>query len=445
MVQATFGHPRTLGRGGRGPSVRGVTGKIAMRKRPNGKLVRPLAPRLVAPRLVALMSGVAALTAACSQTGNPPPRSTISDNSVRRPTLARPAFTEDAFGVSTSPRLAGAGSVRKGGGTFKLGSPYKVAGRWYVPNEDPGYNRTGIGSWYGDDFHGRKTANGEIFDMNALTAAHPTLPLPSYAYVTNLDTNRTILVRVNDRGPYVNDRLIDLSHASARALGYEGRGMAHVRVRYAGRAPLNGDDRRERQFLAEQRWNSGRDNQAVAAYRPPQAPVAPPQPFPEGTPGRWSPTAYRAALAGKPIPLTAQPSNRPVWAADASPPPAARFQPTSYQPASQPSRLPPSALAGPVQTSALAGPVQRPVAGYAPRGPVTNRAYVQVGVFRERSNAERLRRELATLGPIEVAPVSAAQGEVYRVRLGPMSPSEANAAASQVASRGVTGSAVVLE
>jgi rare lipoprotein A len=398
-----------------------------MRKRPNGKLVRPLAPRLVA-----LMSGVAALTAACSQTGNPPPRSTISDNSPRRPTLSRPAFTEDEYGVSTSPRLAGAGSVRKGGGSFKLGSPYKVAGRWYVPSEDPGYNRTGIGSWYGDDFHGRKTANGEIFDMTALTAAHPTLPLPSYAYVTNLETNRTILVRVNDRGPYVSDRLIDLSHASARALGYEGRGMAHVRVRYAGRAPLDGDDRRERQFLAEQRWNTGRDNQAVAAYRPPQAPVAPPQPFPEGTPGRWSPTAYRAALAGKPVPLTAQPSNKPVWAADASPQPVARFQPTSFQPSRQP-------------PSALAGPVQRPAAAYAPRGPVTNRAYVQVGVFRERSNAERLRRELGTLGPIEVAPVTAGQGEVYRVRLGPMSPQEANAAASQVAARGVSGSAVILE
>ena len=339
--------------------------------------------------------------------------------------------------------------MRKGGGTFKLGSPYKVAGRWYVPSEDPGYDRQGVGSWYGDDFHGRKTANGEIFDMNALTAAHPTLPLPSYAYVTNQDTGRTILVRVNDRGPYVNDRLIDLSHASARALGYEGRGMAHVRVRYAGRAPLNGDDRRERQFLAEQRWNTGRELQAVAAYRPPQAPLNPPQPFPDGTPGRWSPTAYRATLAGKPTPGVAIQSSspaaeRPVWAADASSIFEPRLQPARAQAANfrltrfQPANFEP-------QPSALAGPDQRPLASYAPRGPGTNRAYVQIGVFRDRSNAERLRRELGTLGPIEVAPVAAAQGEVYRVRLGPMSPSQANAAASQVSARGVTGSAVVLE
>ncbi|MEQ1673180.1 MAG: septal ring lytic transglycosylase RlpA family protein, partial [Hyphomicrobium sp.] len=258
--------------------------------RPSGRDVRHLA----------LASSVAALTAACSQSGNPPARGIASTGS--RGSINRPLFTEEAYGVSTSARVTTGGQVPKGGGGFKLGSPYKVAGRWYVPREEPGYDREGIGSWYGDDFHGRKTANGEIFDKNALSAAHPTLPLPSYAYVTNLNTGRTILVRVNDRGPYVNDRLIDLSHASARALGYENQGHARVRVRYAGRAPLNGDDRRERQYLAEQRWNTGREATPVAAYRPPQAPIAVPQPFPEGTPGRWSPTGYRAAWSGKPAP-----------------------------------------------------------------------------------------------------------------------------------------------
>ena len=100
---------------------------------------------------------------------------------------------------------------RRGGGRYKVGDPYQVGGRWYNPREQPDYDRVGIASWYGSDFHGRHTANGEVFDMNALTAAHPTLPLPSYAYVTNLSNNRTILVRVNDRGPYVGDRVIDLS------------------------------------------------------------------------------------------------------------------------------------------------------------------------------------------------------------------------------------------
>ena len=333
----------------------------------------------------------------------------------------------------------------------------------------------GIGSWYGDDFHGRKTANGEIFDMNALTAAHPTLPLPSYAYVSNLDTGRTILVRVNDRGPYVSDRIIDLSHTSARALGYEDRGQAHVRVRYAGRAPLNGDDRRERQFLAEQPWSNGRSMPAVAAYRPPQAPVAVPQPFPEGTPGRWSPAAYRAALAGKPTPERAQPYNdpridqravdqpvfaQPVFSQAVSDQRTAAFQPTNSPP--------PSGLAGPSSSGlsssgpsssgpSRAGPYRddayRPASDYgrAPsyqpaHAPVSSRAFVQVGLFRDRSNAERLRRELGSLGPVEVAPLSSAQGtDVYRVRLGPMSPSEANATAERVAARGVNGSAVVFE
>lgn len=385
-------------------------------------------------RGIALASSVAALTAACSQSGNPPARSVASDTS--RGSINRPLFTEEAYGVSTSARVATGGRVPKGGGNFKLGSPYKVAGRWYVPREEPNYDRQGIGSWYGDDFHGRKTANGEVFDKNALSAAHPTLPLPSYAYVTNIATGRTILVRVNDRGPYVADRLIDLSHASARALGYENQGHARVRVRYAGRAPLNGDDRRERQFLAEQRWNTGRDASQVAAYRPPQAPVTGPQPFPEGTPGRWSPTGYRAALAGKPIPDDVRPRQQQPWGGGTLQPTASITQPPLRPMASrsaQPDAYRPAALGG--DPARLSG---------AERG--TGRAFVHVGVFRERSNAERLRRELGNLGPIEVAPLGGGQGaEMYRVRLGPMTANEALAAADQVTARGVNGSSVVFE
>lgn len=170
----------------------------------------------------------------------------------------RPMFPESKWGVSASRRVAGAGErIPKGGGVYKVGAPYQVGGRWYKPREQPDYDRVGTASWYGSDFHGRHTANGEIFDMHALTAAHPTLPLPSYAYVTNLSNSRTILVRVNDRGPYVGDRMIDLSKASADALGLRGSGTGQVRVRYAGPAPLDGNDARERQFAASRSWSGG--------------------------------------------------------------------------------------------------------------------------------------------------------------------------------------------
>ncbi|HEY7086111.1 MAG TPA: septal ring lytic transglycosylase RlpA family protein [Hyphomicrobiaceae bacterium] len=144
--------------------------------------------------------------------------------------------------------------IPKGGGIYKLGEPYQIDGQWHSPREDPGYDRIGIASYYAADFHGRRTANGEIFDMWALSAAHPTLPLPSLVYVTNIENGRTLLLRVNDRGPYVNDRVIDVSRAAARYLGFENRGTARVRVRFAGRAPLTGDDRQEQRFLAGQPW-----------------------------------------------------------------------------------------------------------------------------------------------------------------------------------------------
>src|SRR5258706_2970462 len=126
--------------------------------------------------------------------------------------------------------------IPKGGGSYKLGDPYQIDGQWHTPREEPGYDRVGTASYYAADFHGRRTANGEIFDMSALSAAHPTLPLPSLVYVTNMENGRTLLVRVNDRGPYVNNRIIDVSRAAARYLGFDTRGTARVRVRYAGRA-----------------------------------------------------------------------------------------------------------------------------------------------------------------------------------------------------------------
>ena len=124
------------------------------------------------------------------------------------------------------------------GGIYKIGQPYQIEGAWYYPRENPKYDKQGIASWYGEKFHGRRTANGEIFDMELLTAAHPTLPMPVRARVTNLENGKSIVVRINDRGPFLKDREIDLSRKAAQMLGYYNKGTALVRVQYLMRAPL---------------------------------------------------------------------------------------------------------------------------------------------------------------------------------------------------------------
>jgi rare lipoprotein A len=240
-----------------------------------------------------------------------------------------PMFPEEKWGVSASRRVASESDrIRKGGGRYKVGDPYQVGGLWYNPREQPDYDRIGVASWYGSDFHGRHTSNGEVYDMQALTAAHPTLPMPSYAYVTNLANNRTILVRINDRGPYVNGRVIDLSKASAHALGLFGRGTGKVRVRYAGPAPLNGDDSRERQFLASRPWIGGNEIAALEREAPDPAPVR----FPSGE-ERWAaPVAYRpvaetgATEAWQPRDAWQAPDARPY-----SPSYGAAWSPVAYR------------------------------------------------------------------------------------------------------------------
>ncbi len=158
---------------------------------------------------------------------------------------ANPGSIDPRYGVSASPRLVDPGEpVPKGGGTYRVGAPYVVAGRVYVPEEDPHYRAEGLASWYGDDFHGRETANGEVFDLNGISAAHPTLPLPCYARVTNLANGRSLVVRVNDRGPFHGDRIIDVSVKAAHLLGFHERGTVWVRVEYVGRAPIEGSDDR---------------------------------------------------------------------------------------------------------------------------------------------------------------------------------------------------------
>ena len=113
---------------------------------------------------------------------------------------------------------------------YKIGKPYQIRGQWYQPREDFNYSEVGEASWYGRQFHGRRTANGEIYDMNAMTAAHRTLPLPSMVLVTNLNNGRSVKLRVNDRGPFAHDRIIDVSRRAAQMLGFKNQGITRVRV-----------------------------------------------------------------------------------------------------------------------------------------------------------------------------------------------------------------------
>ena len=161
---------------------------------------------------------------------------TISGCSLRNSTHSA---SNDPFAGKGSPYYKGKGKIPMGGGRYQVGDPYQVAGRWFTPMEQPNYDKKGLASWYGEAFNRRMTSNGEWFDMNQLTAAHPTLPLPSYAEVTNLNNGAKVIVRVNDRGPFVGTRIMDLSKRAAIALGYKQQGTANVRVRYIGPAPLD--------------------------------------------------------------------------------------------------------------------------------------------------------------------------------------------------------------
>ena len=151
-------------------------------------------------------------------------------------------FSQAQYGHA-SPRVVADGeSVPRGGGQYLVGHPYTIAGRTYYPAENEAYTAVGMASWYGSAFQGRRTANGEIYDMGSITAAHPTMPLPSYARVTNIANGSSIIVRVNDRGPYHGGRVMDVSSRVADVLDFKGAGTARVKVEYVGRASLEGSD-----------------------------------------------------------------------------------------------------------------------------------------------------------------------------------------------------------
>lgn len=185
-----------------------------------------------AARVLVLSLIAAVVLAACSSSGSVPH-------------IKRAAFSEKEFGVKASPRVTNSKNPPKGGGRLLIGKPYVVRGETYEPLANPvGYVASGSASWYGDDFHGRRTANGEIFSATAISGASPVLPLPSYVRVTNLENGRSMVVRVNDRGPYLHGRVMDLSYRAAEILGYADKGVGSISVQYIGPAPLNGDDTR---------------------------------------------------------------------------------------------------------------------------------------------------------------------------------------------------------
>ncbi|PHY21510.1 septal ring lytic transglycosylase RlpA family protein [Caulobacter sp. BP25] len=232
--------------------------------------------------------------------------------------------------------------------------PYQINGVWYYPKEDRDYNVIGTGSWYGEQFHNRRTANGEIFDMDIPSAAHKTLPLPSLVEVTNLDNGRRMILRVNDRGPFVGDRVIDLSKAAAEELGYRRQGVAKVRVKYIGPAPKSVFDP-PRQYA--------------------QAPVraeAPPRSFAD----------------------IQEPSQRVQVLPARSEPERLASQALSAPPINPPDPVKPS----PPATIASG-------AGFR----------IQAGAFASRENAEKAVQQLALAGNVTIEPLERPSGTLYRV------------------------------
>jgi rare lipoprotein A len=259
-------------------------------------------------------------------------------------------------------------------GRFKIGAPYKVNGRWYYPALDYDYVGEGIASWYGPDFHGKPTANGEIFDMNELTAAHPTMALPSIAEVTNLENGRSVKLLVNDRGPFVGDRVIDVSRRAAQLLGFHQQGIARVRV------AIVADESR-----ALHAQLIGHPMPVVAAL-PPSQPASPSRP------------------GGGALPAEASVGFRPETRELASLPFAG----------GPPSSAAPTAAPEPT-TKQSSGFLIAEAAAAEPPG-----WFVQTGAFAERQNAERIRSRLSHLGSARISPVERNGQELFRVRLGPL-------------------------
>ncbi len=274
------------------------------------------------------------------------------------------ACAETEFAVHAAKTLTGLeDEAAPGQGRFKVGSPYEVRDVWYYPAVDPFYDETGIASWYGDPFHGRATANGEIYDMNGMTAAHKTLPLPTLVRVTNLENGRSIVVRVNDRGPFVHGRIIDMSRRGAQLLSFDMAGTAKVRVTVL---PPEEQEPETRQAMLEQMG----EEVIVAAAEPD--------------------TRTDVAASGDEPVVGAAPSGEvSVTALDA--PEAAETVAGAVEPTPDLMVVPDEVL----------------------------RMYVQAGAFSNSDNARLLEARITPVGPTQVTEVMIDERLFFRVRLGP--------------------------
>jgi rare lipoprotein A len=295
-------------------------------------------------------------------------------------------------GCAAPPRSA-VGPAAPAQGLYKVGSPYQINGVWYYPGEDLTYNETGIASWYGEDFHGKYTANGEVFDLNALSAAHRTLPMPSIVQVTNLDNGRTLRLRVNDRGPYARGRIIDVSRRASQLLGFEGNGTAKVRV----------------QILAPESIQA----KLIAMNASGQSRVA------ESAP----------ALPIAPVTAEALPTPAGVRVASNSQPPAPRPTPPAPVALPLPSIAPPS--------------LPEKVGAVAVRA---TGIFIQAGAFSQAENANRLKAKLERLGDVRVTGAHINGANLFRVRIGPVgSVDEADRLLDKVVDSGVPEARIVVD
>ncbi|MCC7273082.1 MAG: septal ring lytic transglycosylase RlpA family protein [Alphaproteobacteria bacterium] len=300
-------------------------------------------------------------------------------------------------------------------GVYKVGNPYQISGVWYYPKEDYEYRETGIASWYGADFHGKYTANGEAYDMTEMTAAHRTLPLPSLVRVTNLDNGRSILLRVNDRGPFARSRIIDVSRRGAQLLGFERQGTAKVRVE------IMADESRQ---LAEIYRGSGTIGQALA-----RTPT-----IGEGGAVLVAASGSPPALAAAPAPVVAA---TPPLAVEAVPLPAPQMASAPRSPAA-----PVPAPSAPEVIDAAAAPP--PVVTMEPVR--RTQIFVQAGAFSQRANAERVRQNVTGAGAARVTTVSVSGAPLFRVRIGPMkSVEDADVALARVADAGYPEARIIVE